>query len=173
MIDVRDLVSEDLTVVTRIYEHHVRHGTATFDEAPLSVDEMREKYEKVRAQGLPWLVAEMDGAVTGYAYASLFHARSAYRFTLEDSVYLDPAYYRRGAGRALVGELLDRCEKLGYRQMIAAIGDSENAGSIGLHAALGFEHAGVYKTVGMKFGRWLDVVLMQRTLGKGSASIPA
>ncbi len=173
MITVRDFASPDLEPVTRIYEHHTLHGTATFDVVPLSLDEMHVKHEKVRALGLPWLVAEIDGAVIGYAYASLFHARSAYRFTLEDSVYIDPAFYRRGAGRALLNELLARCELLGYRQMIAAIGNSENAGSIGLHAALGFEHAGIYKTVGLKFGRWLDVVLMQRSLGKGNSDLPA
>lgn len=172
MITIRDLAPADLEAITRIYEHHTLHGTATFDEVPLSVEEMRQKYEKVRAQGLPWLVAEADGAVIGYAYASLFHARSAYRFTLEDSVYIDPAHHRRGAGRALLAEILARCEALGHRQMIAAIGDSDNPGSIGLHAALGFEHAGVYKQVGMKFGRWLDVVLMQRALGEGGTSIP-
>jgi phosphinothricin acetyltransferase len=110
--------------------------------------------------------------VIGYAYADRLRDRSAYRFTLEDSVYIDPAHYRRGAGRALLGELLARCEALGYRQMIAAIGDSDNSGSIGLHRALGFEQAGIYSNVGLKFGRWLDVVLMQRGLGEGAASLP-
>lgn len=172
MIATRYLTNDDLPAVTRIYEHHALNGTATFDEAAPSLEEMRLKYEKVRAQGLPWLVAEADGAVIGYAHASLFHARSAYRFTLEDSVYIDPAHYRRGAGRALLGELLARCEVLGYRQMIAAIGDSDNSGSIGLHRALGFEQTGIYGNVGLKFGRWLDVVLMQRSLGEGAASLP-
>ncbi len=172
-VAVRDLVLGDLPTITAIYEHHTLHGTATFDETPLSAGEMREKYEKVRAQGLPWLVAEAEGAVIGYAYAMLFHARSAFRFTLEDSVYVDAAHQRRGAGRALLAELLARCEALGYRQMIAAIGDSQNHGSIGLHRAFGFEDAGIYKSVGMKFGRWLDVVLMQRALGDGANNLPS
>ncbi len=173
MVAIRDLVAEDLPAVTRIYEHHVLHGAATFDEVPPSVEEMRQRQDKVRAQGLPWMVAETDdGTVMGYAYASLLHARSAYRFTLEDSVYIDPAYHRRGAGRALLTKVLARCERLGYRQMIAAIGDSDNHGSVGLHDALGFEHAGVYRSVGLKFGRWLDVVLMQRALGDGAATVP-
>ena len=172
-VTIRDLTPADLPAIATIYEHHTLHGTATFDETPLSLDEMREKYEKVRAQGLPWLVAEAEGAVIGYAYASLFHARSAYRFTVEDSVYVDPAHQRKGAGRALLAEILTRCEALGYRQMIAAIGDSANHGSIGLHRALDFRDAGVYKDVGMKFGRWLDVVLMQRALGDGANSMPS
>lgn len=173
MPSVRDLAEKDLEAVTRIYEHHILHGTGTFDETPLSLHEMRERYEKVRAQGLPWLVAEENGAVIGYAYAMLFHARFGWRFTLEDSVYVDPAHHRRGAGGALLSELLTRCEAQGYRQMIAAIGDSSNHGSIGLHRALGFEDAGIYKSVGLKFGRWLDVVLMQRSLGEGATTIPS
>jgi phosphinothricin acetyltransferase len=172
MIRVRDFAAGDLAAVTDIYGHHALHGTATFDEVALSPAEMQQKYERIRAQGLPWLVAEADSAVIGYASASLFHPRSAYRFTLEDSVYIDPAHYRHRVGRALLGALLARCEALGYRQMIAAIGDSANAGSIGLHAAFGFEHAGIYKQVGLKFGRWLDVVLMQRNLGDGGAALP-
>jgi len=172
MITVRDFLSNDLQTITRIYEHHTLHGLATFDETPLSMDEMRKRYKKVRAQGLPWLVAVDGDAIAGYAYAMLFHARSGWRFTLEDSVYVAPEAQRQGVGRALLGDLIDRCEALGYRQMIAAIGDSENHGSIGLHAALGFEHAGIYKAVGFKFGRWLDVVLMQRALGEGSRSLP-
>ena len=173
MPSIRDLTPDDLPAVTRIYIHHVLNGTATFEEAPPpSLDEMRTRYEKVRTLGLPWLVAEEAGAVIGFAYASLFRERSAYRYTLEDSVYIDTAQHRRGAGRALLAELLPRCEALGYRQMIAAIGDSANAGSIGLHAAMGFATAGVYRNVGLKFGRWLDVVLMQRTLGDGALTVP-
>lgn len=172
MIRLRDLALADLEAVARIYNHHVMHGAATFDEEPLSPGEMGQRAERVRAQGLPWLIAEAGGATVGYAYASLFHARSAWRYTLEDSVYIDPAHHRRGAGRALLAELIARCEALGYRQMIAAIGDSGNDASIGLHRALGFEPVGVYRTVGLKFGRWLDVVLMQRALGEGSQTLP-
>lgn len=172
MTVIRDLAVPDLEAVTRIYEHHTLHGTATFDELPRSLDEMKQRHKEVRAQGLPWLVAETDGAVIGYACASLLHLRSAYRFTLEDSVYIAPSHHRKGVGRALLTDLLARCETLGYRQMIAAIGDSSNYGSIGLHTALGFTHAGVYKDVGLKFGRWLDVVLMQRALGDGAINVP-
>lgn len=173
MITIRDFTPNDLEPVTRIYAHHVLHGTATFDETAPSIEDMGRKCHKVRAQGLPWLIAEADGAVAGYAYAAPFRERSAYRFTLENSVYVDAAHHRRGAGRALLTELLARCEALGYRQMIAAIGDSSNHASIGLHRALGFRDAGVYRSVGMKFGRWLDVVLMQRGLGEGDRNVPA
>jgi phosphinothricin acetyltransferase len=172
MANVREAALGDLEPITVIYAHHVLHGTATFDETEPTVEEMERKYHKVAAQGLPWLVAEADGAVAGYAYASRFHERSAYRFTLENSVYVDAAHHRRGVGRALLTELLARCEALGYRQMIAAIGDSANHASIGLHRSLGFQDAGVYRSVGMKFGRWLDVVLMQRGLGEGDRGVP-
>lgn len=170
---VREMTPDDLECVTRIYARHVLHGTATFEEVPPSAEDMRLRHEKVRRLGLPWLVAETNGAGIGYAYADLLRERSAYRFTLENSVYIDPAHHRQGAGRALLTELLARCEAQGYRQMIAAIGDSGNKGSIGLHRALGFEDVGVYRSVGLKFGRWLDVVLMQKTLGAGNSSLPA
>jgi L-amino acid N-acyltransferase YncA len=172
MIAIRKFTSDDLEAVTRIYAHHVLHGTATFEETAPSREEMGRRYDKIRALGLPWLIAAAEGTVAGYAYAAPFRERSAYRFTLEDSVYVDPAHHRRGAGRALLAELIARCETLGYRQMIAAIGDSGNHASIALHGALGFREAGVYRTVGMKFGRWLDVVLMQRSLGEGGLSLP-
>jgi L-amino acid N-acyltransferase YncA len=172
MITIRDITPDDVPTVTRFYTGHVLHGTATFDEAAPSVEEMGRKVHKVGAQGLPWLIAEVDGTVAGYAYADRFRERSAYRFTLEDSVYVDPAQHRRGIGRALLTELLARSETLGYRQMIAVIGDSANHGSIGVHMALGFQHVGVYRSVGLKFGRWLDVVLMQRNLGDGARSVP-
>jgi phosphinothricin acetyltransferase len=172
MITVRDLISDDLAAIAQIYAEHVLGGTATFEEVPPTLAEMTQRSDKVQAMGLPFLVAEIDGAVAGYAYASLFHQRSAYRFTLEDSVYIDPVYHRRGAGRLLLTEVIARCEALGYRQMIAAIGDSGNHGSIGLHRALGFRDAGAYRSVGLKFGGWLDVVLMQRNLGEGGRSVP-
>lgn len=173
MITIRDLMPADMPAVTAIYAHHTLHGTGTFDETPLSQDEMQARADKVRAQGLPWLVAVDDaGNVAGYAYAMHFHSRFGWRFTLENSVYTAPDRQRRGIGKLLMVELIPRCEALGYRQMIAAIGDSENHGSIGLHKAMGFEPAGVYKTVGLKFGRWLDVVLMQKTLGEGAKTVP-
>lgn len=171
MITIRDLRPDDLDAVAQIYAHYVLHGAASFEETPPSLEEMALRYQKVRALGLPWLVAEADGVVAGYAYAAPFRERSAYRFTLENSVYVDAAHLRMGIGRGLLAELIERCEALGYRQMIAAIGDSGNHGSIRLHRALGFEDAGVYRSVGMKFGRWLDVVLMQRSLGEGNRSL--
>jgi L-amino acid N-acyltransferase YncA len=173
MITVRDLAPDELGIVTQIYAHHVLHGTATFEEIPPSLDEIARRHQKVRALGLPWLVAEAhDGVVAGYAYAAPFRERSAYRFTLENSVYIDVAHHRKGVGRALLTELLARCEALGYRQMIAVIGDSANHASIGLHRGLGFRDAGVYRSAGLKFGRWLDTVLMQRSLGDGDRNLP-
>lgn len=172
MVSIRDVEPSDLEAITAIYAYYALHSTATFDEEPLSVEDMTKRREKVRAQGLPFLVAEIDGVVVGYSSATLFHLRSAWRFTIEDSVYIHHAYQRRGVGRALLSELIQRCEKLGYRQMIAAIGDSENHGSIGLHRALGFEDAGIYRSVGWKFGQWLDVPLMQRRLGEGDQTPP-
>jgi L-amino acid N-acyltransferase YncA len=172
MITIRGLTPNDLDAITRIYAHHVLNGTATFEETPPTLEEMRLRVEKVAGLGLPWLVAEAEGALVGYAYADRFRERSAYRFTLEDSVYIDPAHHRMGLRRALLAELLPRCEALGHRQVIAAIGDSGNAGSIGLHRTMGFQQAGIYKSVGLKFGRWLDVVLMQKTLGPGDAATP-
>jgi L-amino acid N-acyltransferase YncA len=173
MTSLRELGPQDLDAVARIYGHHVLNGTGTFEEIPPTLEEMQKRAAKIAGLGLPWLVAEADGAVVGYAYADRFRERSAYRFTLEDSVYIDPAYHRRGVGRALLTELVGRCEALGYRQIIAVIGDSANHGSTRLHGDVGFELCGVYKKVGLKFGRWLDVVLMQRELGAGSSSVPA
>lgn len=169
---VRDLAAGDLRAVTRIYADAVEHGTATFEEVAPTLAEMTHRADAVQSRGFPFLVAKVDGTVAGYAYAAPFRERSAYRFTLEDSVYIDPAYHRQGLGRALLAELLARCEALGYRQMIAVIGDSINHASIGVHMALGFQHVGVYRSAGLKFGRWLDVVLMQRRLGDGDRSLP-
>lgn len=171
---VRDCEAADMAAVTAIYAGYVLSGSATFEEAPPSLSDMITRFEDVRAKGLPWLVAETggDGEIAGYAYASPYRPRSAYRFTLESSIYVSPSHFRQGVGRALMTELMQRCEALGFRQMIAAIGDSANHASIGLHSALGFERVGVYRDVGLKFGRWLDVVLMQRSLGEGNKSIP-
>lgn len=173
MITIRDLAPADMPAITAIYAHHTLNGTGTFDETPLSLENMQARADKVRAQGLPWLVAVDEAEnVAGYAYAMHFHSRFGWRFTLENSVYIAPDRQRQGVGRLLMAELIPRCERLGYRQMIAAIGDSENHGSIGLHRALGFEPSGVYRTVGLKFGRWLDVVLMQKALGEGAGTVP-
>jgi L-amino acid N-acyltransferase YncA len=170
---IRPSTQADLPAITAIYTDAVMNGTGTFElDAPDSA-EMSQRRSAVLANGWPWLVAESDGQVLGYAYANPFRPRRAYRFCLEDSIYLAPAARGHGVGRLLLAELLARCEALGARQMLAVIGDAANAGSVGVHAALGFEHTGVLKAAGWKFGRWLDVVLMQRALGTGDADTPA
>lgn len=169
---IRPSEPADLAAITRIYAHAVNHGTGTFElEAP---DEaaMADRRAAVLANGLPWLVAVRDGAVHGYAYANHFRPRRAYRFCVEDSIYLDETARGQGVGRLLLAELLARCEARGARQMLAVIGDSANAGSVGVHRACGFEHVGVLNSAGWKFGRWLDVVLMQRSLGDGDRTDP-
>jgi L-amino acid N-acyltransferase YncA len=162
---IRAASAEDLKAVTGIYAHHVRCGTASFEIEPPDEAEMLRRWQAVAEKGLPYFVAERDGAVAGYGYAGLYRPRPAYRFTVEDSIYVDRECAGLGIGGALLGRLIAECERLGLRQMIAVIGDSENAASIGLHRKFGFEHAGVLKNVGCKFGRWLDTVLMQRELG--------
>ena len=171
-MQLRDCVPGDIAAVTAIYAHHVLYSTASFEEAPPSLAEMTARFDTVRAQGLPYLVAETGGKVAGYVYATLYRPRSAYRFTLEHSVYIDQASRGRGIGRALLTELLRQCEGLGYRQMIAVIGDSGNQASIGLHTALGFTPAGILRSAGFKFGRWVDSVLMQRSMGDGDMTLP-
>lgn len=169
---IRPATADDAPVLAAIYGHHVLHGTGTFEEVPPSAEEMESRRTAVAAQNLPYLVAEADGRVLGFAYASPFRTRAAYRYLIEDSVYIDPDQVGQGIGKALVAQVITACEALGYRQMVAVIGDSANAGSIGLHRSLGFEHTGVSKSVGFKNGRWLDVVWMQRALGKGDGDIP-
>jgi L-amino acid N-acyltransferase YncA len=169
---VRPAEVADMAAVTAIYAHYVIHGLATFEEVPPSVAEMTARRESVLAAGLPYLVATVGDDVVGYSYATAYRARSAYRFTVEDSVYVRNGLAGRGIGRALLAELIRCCEQGPWRQMIAVIGDSANTGSIGLHRALGFEDAGVLRSVGLKFGRWVDTVQMQRPLGQGSQSIP-
>ena len=163
---LRDALLEDLPAIAAIYAHHVRSGTGSFEEEPPGVEIMIERWRAVTNRNLPWLLVEVDGAIAGYAYARPYHERSAYRFTLEDAVYIAPDAARSGLGRALLSNVLDRCASDGYRQMIAIIGDSENAGSIGLHESLGFRHVGTLRNVGVKFGRSLDSVLMQRELAQ-------
>lgn len=170
---IRPSTPADLPAITAIYAWNVLHGTGTFElEAP-DIVEMGRRRDDVLSKGLPWLVVESDGAVAGYAYANHFRPRLAYRFCLEDSVYLGVDARGRGLGRLLLVELLARCEAAGARQMLAVIGDSTNLGSIGVHRTLGFEHVGVMKAVGWKFERWLDVVIMQKSLGAGASSAPA
>jgi L-amino acid N-acyltransferase YncA len=166
---IRSSVDTDLSAITAIYKHAVQHGTGTFELDAPSVDEMTRRRAEVLGRGLPYLVAESNGQVLGFAYANYFRPRMAYRFCLEDSIYLTPEAIGKGVGRALLAELIARCEAAGARQMVAVIGDSANAGSIGVHRALGFEDMGVMKAAGWKFERWLDVVFMQRSLGVGAS----
>jgi phosphinothricin acetyltransferase len=170
---IRPSTPADLAAVTAIYGWNVRHGTGTFEVEPPDEDDMARRRNDVLAKGLPWLVIEHDGVVRGYAYANQFRPRPAYRFCLEDSVYLAADATGCGFGRLLLAELLARCEAAGARQMLAVIGDSANAGSIGVHRALGFAHVGTIAAAGWKFERWLDVVVMQRSLGLGAAAVPA
>lgn len=167
---IRPSTPADLAAITAIYADNVLHGTGTFELEPPDAAEMARRRDDVLGKGLPWLVAERAHQVLGYAYANHFRPRRAYRFCLEDSIYLHPDARTQGIGRLLLTELVSRCEALGARQMLAVIGDAANAGSIRLHAALGFEHTGVLKASGWKFGRWLDVVLMQRSLGAGDGA---
>jgi L-amino acid N-acyltransferase YncA len=167
---IRPSNADDLDAVTRIYAWNVEHGTGTFEiEAPDRA-EMERRRADVLAKALPWIVLESTGQVVGYAYANQFRPRPAYRFCVEDSVYLAPDTIGRGFGRLLLAELLARCEAAGARQMLAVIGDSANAGSIGVHRALGFAPVGTMKAAGWKFDRWLDVVVMQKSLGFGAAA---
>lgn len=169
---IRDAAEADLSAITEIYADHVLRGVATFEEVPPSVEEIARRWRGVGALGLPWLVAEAEGRLWGYAYATPFRARSAYRFVAEDAIYVASDAHRRGVGRALLDTLIQRCEALGLRQLMAVIGDSDNQGSIGLHAALGFAHVGTFEGVGYKHRRWLDIVLMQKVLNGGSSRPP-
>ena len=170
---IRPSTPADLPAITAIYGWNVLNGTGTFElEAP-DEPEMARRRDDVLAKGLPWLVAERNGVVLGYAYANHFRPRRAYRFCLEDSVYLAADATGQGLGRLLLAELLARCEAAGARQMLAVIGDSTNLGSIAVHRTLGFEHTGTMKAAGWKFGRWLDVVIMQKSLGMGASTAPA
>ena len=169
---LRPSTEADLSAIQAIYAHAVLHGTGTFETDVPDVPEMRRRRTEVLSRSLPWLVAEREGEVLGYAYANYFRPRMAYRFCLEDSIYLAPSAQGQGVGGLLLAELVARCEALGARQMLAVIGDAANLGSIGVHRSLGFADAGVLKSAGWKFGRWLDVVLMQKQLGLGDQSSP-
>ncbi|MFC3691865.1 GNAT family N-acetyltransferase [Chenggangzhangella methanolivorans] len=169
---VRDATDADMDAVAEIYAHHVLTGCASFEEVPPSPAEMAARRLVVLALGAPYLVAELDGRVAGYAYAGSYRARPAYRHTVEDSVYVAPDALGRGVGKALLAETIARCEAAGFRQMIAVIGDSANAGSIALHASLGFRDVGTFSDVGFKFGRWVDSVMMQLPLGRGGETLP-
>jgi L-amino acid N-acyltransferase YncA len=169
---IRAAQPQDLAVITAIYDHAVRHGTASFELEPPDAEEMTRRYETLRRGGYPYLVAEIDGELLGYAYAGPYRARPAYHWSVEDSIYIAPQSHRRGIGRALIERLIAEAQAAGFRQMIAVIGDSANAGSIELHRRAGFRMVGTFDNVGFKFGRWLDSVLMQRPLGAGSTTDP-
>jgi phosphinothricin acetyltransferase len=163
-VTVRDAAEADLPTLQAIYAHHVLHGLASFEEEPPPVEEMRSRWRKVLALGLPYLVAELDGAVVGYAYAGSYRPRAAYRFTVENSVYVRDGLAGRGVGRALLDALIARCEAGPWRQMLAVIGNLGNEASIALHRRCGFRMIGILESVGHKHGRWVDTVLMQRAL---------
>ncbi len=167
---IRPSLPADLPAVTAIYAHHVTHGKGSFELEPPDLDDMSRRRTDVLAKGLPHLVASRGAEVLGFAYAGAFRPRPAFRFMAEDSVYIHPDHTGQGLGRALLAELMRHCEALGIRQMLAVIGDSANAGSIGLHRSLGFEHTGILKASGWKHGQWLDTVFMQKALGGGDSS---
>jgi L-amino acid N-acyltransferase YncA len=169
---VRDATEADMAAVQAIYAHHVVHGRASFEEIPPTLAEMLERRRSVLAMGIPYLVADAEGEIAGYSYATSYRPRPAYRFTVEDSVYVADAFHGRGIGAALLRTLVERCNAGPWRQMLAIIGDSGNASSIAVHRRLGFEHVGTLKSVGFKLGAWTDTVLMQRALGAGDAAPP-
>jgi L-amino acid N-acyltransferase YncA len=169
---IRPVRVADVPAVTRIYAHAVREGTASFEIDPPDEAEIQRRYEALQAGGYPYLVAEFDGAIAGYAYAGPYRARPAYGWSVEDSVYVTPEWHRRGIGRALLEALIEEAESRSFRQMVAVIGDSANTASIELHRFAGFRLVGTLENIGFKFGRWLDSVLMQRELGQGATSRP-
>jgi phosphinothricin acetyltransferase len=173
MIAVRNALPADIPAITGIYRQAVMEGTATFELDPPDEAEMRTRMATLRAGRFPYIVAEEGGGVLGYAYAGPFRLRPAYRFTVEDSVYISPGAQRRGIGRMLLEELIAQSTARNFRQMVAVIGDSANAGSIGLHTAMGFAMTGTFHDTGYKFGRWLDTVMMQLPLGEGAGTAPA
>jgi L-amino acid N-acyltransferase YncA len=168
-IVIRDAIDSDMSAVQAIYAHHVLHGVATFEEVPPSIEEVSARRANIIKQGLPFLVAEIAGEVVGYCYAGPYHSRSAYRYTIEDSIYVADGFGRRGIGDALLRALIARCEAGPWRQMVALIGDSGNAASVALHRSMGFRDVGTLRSTGFKFGHWIDAVVMQRALGAGDA----
>lgn len=170
--DIRPAEAADLPDIQAIYAHHVLHGTGTFEEVPPSLEEIEARFARVTGRGWSWLVATDATGVLGYAYYTQHRDRIAYRFTAENSVYVRDDVRGQGVGKALVAQLLEDAERAGFRQMLAVIGDSENVGSIGVHASLGFRQAGQMRSVGFKFGRWVDSIYMQRALGRGDSNLP-
>ena len=173
MTKIRPSTDADIPTITAIYTHHVLHGTGTFETDPPSEQDMAQRRADVLSKGLPYLVVEYAGNVVGFAYCQWFKPRPAYRFSAEDSIYLAASAHGKGLGRLLLVELMAQAERAGVRKLIAVIGDSANQGSIGVHKACGFKPVGVLANCGWKFGRWLDVVLMDRTIGLGSSEAPA
>lgn len=171
-MEIRAATEADIPEIQSIYAHHVLHGAGTFEEEPPSVEETAARFAKVMGHGWSWLVAVDATGVLGYAYYTQFRDRSAYRYCVEDSVYVREDVRGQGVGKALVARLIEDATAHGMRQMIAVIGDSENVGSIGVHASLGFHMVGTLRSAGVKFGRWVDVVSMQRPLGRGDADVP-
>ena len=169
---IRDANDHDMPAVQAIYAHHVIHGTASFELEPPTLEQMCQRRADISAHGLPYLVAEREGELIGYGYATLYRPRPAYRFTVEDSVYVREGMSGLGVGQALLSAVIQRCIEGGRRQMVAIIGNSENVASIRLHERLGFRRVGVFESVGFKHGRWLDTVIMQRELGEGAGSTP-
>lgn len=172
-LQIRDASADDMAAIQAIYAQHVLHSSATFEEVPPALPEMRARREHVLEQGLPYLVATLGGEIAGYCYASSFRPRVAYRYTLEDSIYLADGQAGKGLGKALLSALLARCEQGPWRQMVAVIGGTNNSASIGLHRSLGFKHVGTQPSTGFKFNQWIDVVFMQRALGEGDSTLPA
>ena len=171
-MQIRDATEADVPEIQAIYAHHVLHGTGTFDVEPPSVEEMLQRFRKALDGGGVWLVSADATGVLGYAYYTQFRERPAYAWCVEDSIYVRDDVRGQGVGKALVARLVEEATARGMRQMVAVIGDSENVGSIGAHASLGFQLVGTLRSAGLKFGRWLDVVYMQRALGRGSIDIP-
>jgi phosphinothricin acetyltransferase len=171
--EIRAASAADLAAITEIYQYAVLFGTATFELVPPDLAEMTRRFESLVSGGFPYFVATLDGGPVGYAYAGPYRPRPAYRFTVENSIYLAPAAQHRGIGTMLLQRLIAESEARGYRQMIGIVGDSANAGSIGVHRKCGFQMLGTHPNVGFKFGRWLDTVMMQRPLGEGASTLPA
>ena len=169
---IRPSSDEDVVAITAIYHHHVLTGTGTFEIEPPTETDMASRRADVLSKGLPYLVVEDEGRVMGFAYCNWFKPRPAYRFSAEDSIYMAPDAHRKGMGRALLAELCAQAERAGVRKFLAVIGDSANAGSIGVHKSVGFSHVGILKSCGWKFDRWLDVVMMEKPLGAGDSTAP-
>jgi L-amino acid N-acyltransferase YncA len=173
MIKIRPSQDADIPTITEIYEHHVMHGTGTFEITPPTAEDMTARRADVLSKGLPYLVLEDEQGVAGFAYCNWFKPRPAYRFSAEDSIYLAPRAQGKGWGRLLLLELMGQAERAGVRKLIAVIGDSANKGSVGVHLSCGFQHVGVLSACGWKFDRWLDVVLMECPIGQGQTTSPA